>query len=161
MCEMCEGKTRAEVLLDVGEKIRRNGFVLQGVGGGHSEPTWVYTIGLLDHLDHPELIVVGPEAESAAAIISHAIAQVEEGIPINGGDDVRIDNYTFRAIDVHPKQFHSSAFAQWHRYYHALGSPPDEPNAIQLLCPPSLFCGEHGAGVPRLRLDDPAAALAH
>src|SRR5436305_419120 len=62
MCDMCNGKTESEVLLDLGEKIRRNGYVLQGVEGGASEPSWVYTIGLLDHLDHPELTVAGRAA---------------------------------------------------------------------------------------------------
>src|SRR3954449_40587 len=103
MCDMCNGKTEGEVLLDLGEKIWRNGYVLQGVYGGASEPSWVYTIGLLDHLDHPELIVAGPEAELSAAIITDAVALVQEGIPIVGGDTVRIDNLSFRAVHVHPR----------------------------------------------------------
>ena len=161
MCDMCNGKTENEVLLDLGEKIRRNGYVLQGVDGGHAEPSWVYTIGLLDHLDHPELIVAGPEVELPAAIIIDAITRVEAGYPIVGGDAVHIDDLTFRAVDVHPRQFHSSTFAMWHHYYDALGSPPDEPSAVQLLCPPSLFCREHGVGVATLRLDDPGIVLAY
>src|SRR4051812_5045837 len=119
MCEMCEGKTRFEVLLDLGERIRRNGYVMQGVDGGHSDPSWVYTIGLLDHLDHPELIVAGPEVEMAATVISDAIALVERGSPIAGGDDVHFGDLSFRAVDVHPHHFHSSAFALWHEYYDA------------------------------------------
>src|SRR5438270_10616514 len=111
MCEMCNGKTESEVLLDLGEKIRRNGYALQGVEGGASEPSWVYTIGLLDHLDHPELIVAGPEAERSAAIIVDAVALIEEGIPIVGGGAVRIDGLSFKTVEVHPRQFRSSAFA--------------------------------------------------
>src|SRR4051812_28168407 len=161
MCDMCNGKRESEVLLDLGEKIRRNGYVLQGVDGGASVPSWVYTIGLLDHLDHPELIVAGPEAKLAAAIITDAVALIEEGIPIVGGDDVHIDNLSFRAVAVHPRQFQSSAFAMWHRYYDRLGSAPEEPCAVQLLCPPSLFCHAHGPDVAGLRLDDPATVLTY
>lgn len=161
MCEMCDGKTESEVLLDLGQIIRRNGYVLQGIEGGHDGPSWVYTIGLVDLLDHPELIVVGPEAERAAAIITEAVALVEDGFPIGGGGVIRIGGVSFPAVDVHPQQFQTSVFAMWHTYYEAAGSAPDQPRAIQLLCPPSLFCQRHGADVAWLRLDEPATVLAY
>jgi hypothetical protein len=59
---VCEGFSFEDAILLDAAAIAEYGYIMQGVMGDPDEgiPPWVYTVGLLDVADHPEMIVAGP-----------------------------------------------------------------------------------------------------
>lgn len=70
MCLMCENPelTAEDYLESVRERIARNRFMVQPVGGSARTPEFTYSVGLTAH-GLPELIVLGLQEAKAAPLI--------------------------------------------------------------------------------------------
>jgi hypothetical protein len=74
MCDMCDGATIEELIERDAAKIARHGYTLQAVtGNGRDDDprSWVYTMGLLDLIGHPEMIIAGADVRIAASVLVH------------------------------------------------------------------------------------------
>jgi hypothetical protein len=119
MCVICDGASEDEVLFDMYGLIQRNGFTMTSV---ETSPPWTYTIGLAERF-HPELVVTGMPADTAANIIWFVVDQIEAGMtfdecspPLEFGPRTSL-----RFGPVHPDHWPGGLLAQWCNYYDALG----------------------------------------
>lgn len=68
-----------QALFETDASIAKYGFHATAVLGGHEGPSWVYTVGLLETHDHPELITFGLPPGAAHGVISAIVEQIREG----------------------------------------------------------------------------------
>lgn len=91
---------------EIAAVVRQYGWYLANVGDGN--PSFLYTIGLMQTYHHPELIIFGLDAENAYALFSQLVHDIRVGVSFAepgvytvsiGGDEHRVG---FR--QVHPTQ---------------------------------------------------------
>jgi hypothetical protein len=87
MCMMCDGATRDEALRSLHQKIDRRGFTVMSVGSSYDHRGWAYTIGLVDRLGHPELVIAGLVIGQAAVVLAELATDVLSGLHLDGGSD--------------------------------------------------------------------------
>lgn len=149
MCAMCDGATHEEVLADTHARIERFGFTLLGVEPDQDHPPWLYTIGLVDNFDHPELSILGAPLGFSAAVLNHWARYVIDGHLLADGETGQItgmrysDDETTVASDVifhidavDERLLHAEMFNQWHQYYLWRGGLAPPPEALEL-----IICG--------------------
>lgn len=138
MCVICDGATEDELLFDLHGKIERYGWTGVAVEAGHDNPGWAYTIGLSDHFEHPELVVVGLPPPDAYWMLGHVARYVRDGGCVEVGERILLARAGIDVVvgDVHPDQWDEhDTFNQWLNYYGALGPPYPEERALQLILP--------------------------
>ena len=141
MCSLCDGKTYEDLLEETDDRIERFGFTMVGVEADPDHPPWIYTIGLVEACDHPELAMLGIPIELAAGVISELATRVLDGDVVTPGDDVLFAGVPFHVGPVDERLWAGDRFAQWHAYYDWLGDPP-EPAAVEV-----IPCGSWHDGV--------------
>lgn len=129
---MCDGGTVEEWLEETRQRIDRQGFTMVSVGGGKS--SWTYTIGLVESLDHPELVVTGLGGEYEQSLIGDVVAHIKNGERFEIGDTA-LHGVPLRIGHVHPTQWRCGRFNLWLEYYDAHEGTPPEPAAVQILWP--------------------------
>ena len=116
------------------------------------DPPVGYTIGLLEHFNHPELVVAGMGSDYMVDDLHEAAGQIATGLRLVAGDVIRIDDANFTVGVVHPERWEREPFDLWHRYYEMRGWAPPA-SALQLIPPASLFCSCHAGRATSFRLD--------
>ncbi len=165
MCIMCEGSSREESLARFAATIDEHGFMTVGVhgapdgSGGADDPDWAYTVGLLDHAGHPELIIAGPAHDAAGRLLGQIGRRVLAGERFEAGDGLRIPEGVARFGEVHPIQYRLPTFAAWHGLAE-IGVVRSELRALQVIVPTAWFCPVHGAGQPQLALEHERVGVA-
>lgn len=90
----------------IAEVVRQYGWYAASIGD--HQPPFLYTIGLMQTLDHPELIVFGLEPENAHALISQFVRDIRAGRsfaePGVGEIDVAGNEQSIGFRRVHPTQ---------------------------------------------------------
>ena len=152
MCEMCDGKTLDEVLLEMHLRIAEQGWDLVCVEGDPPAfPPWAYTVGLCDGFGHPELVVAGARLETAAALLDVLAADVhDEEVWLQAGDAIRLGERGVRIAPVHRGHLGTSLFNGWDRYYRSLGEPMPELRVLQVVLDDDWFCPCRGGHQPDL-----------
>ena len=149
MCVLCgEGKTIDDWLEGVHDAIARRGFAVVPVEAG--EGSWGYTIGLLDGVGHPELVVVDPDVGHAGGVLVEAGARVLAGERISPESPVEMCGGRLEVVTVHPFHVDRGLLNGWLQYYDAAGRWDLEPEAVQVLVPDGRYCDCHQ---PDRRLD--------
>lgn len=160
---MCDGLSLDDVLALDAARLEEHGFIVQAVGGGSPRPArgeWAYTIGLLDRVGHPELIVAGPQWELAGELVHEAAHWVlDDGVQLRPGDVIGSPPNQFRIGAVHRAQYDLDTFAMWHnlKSYGAIHAPQLE--AVQLLMPRSLLSERHQHAQPNLAVPSARVGL--
>jgi hypothetical protein len=151
MCGTCQCEPVDVFVARVGERISTFGFTVVSVGTTDEKRGWAYTIGLVDNVDHPELVVAGVVRAKAARIVRELAQQVLGGL--------RLDKCTSRILwqdseigirPVHERHAHGHLLAGWHWYHEDLGRWELEPSALQLVVPDGNHCYLHQTTQPRL-----------
>ena len=62
-----------------GRRIRRHGWAGVYVGNYNDPPTWAYTLGLDQTLDHPEIIVFDVKRKDGTFLLSHIFNELRAG----------------------------------------------------------------------------------
>jgi hypothetical protein len=119
--------------------IEEHGYLVTGVGGG-DPPHWAYTVGLLDRVAHPELIVAGPHFEVSGRLITEIGRTILDGHRYAVGDTWTSTTGTVRFGAVHPIQYRLGTFNSWLGLAESGYLRSTELEAIQLLAPVSSFC---------------------
>jgi Domain of unknown function (DUF4262) len=74
-----------DYLARVAAIMRARGWAVQTVHGGASAPPFAYTVGLTNFDRHPELVIVGVDHETAAAILDELSRRVQAGERLTAG----------------------------------------------------------------------------
>lgn len=152
MCDMCDGKTLGEHLLEMHLRIAANGWYLMLVEGNGPMPPWGYTVGLSDGFRHPELLMVGAELETMAALLNsfaQAVVDGEERYAV-GDEIVFTEHRSVHVGEVHPVHAESNLLNGWDRYYRSMGHPMPDLEVVQLILDDGWFCSCHGDSQIRL-----------
>jgi hypothetical protein len=157
MCQLCDGASEDELRLELDRLIETYGWALQGVEGTPWSDPWTYTIGLVEHFGHPELIVTSVAFDMACVLLNELSQRVRGGQRFLPGDETDVSGIHVRFVAVHPAQLSEDLFAIWSDHYRAFGAVGPVLTAMQVLLPDSLFCAKHGRAMPRL--DQPAPVL--
>lgn len=157
MCDICDGKTHEQVEAETRGHIRRLGWALQGVEPSAGCHGWVYTIGLLDSYDHPELVLIDDDWARGGSLLNVLGRAVRDGDIFQPGDRIDLGERWAEVIDVHPDHLTSDVLAVWHNV-RGSGSDllPLEPEAYQVVVHGPLPDGDV---LPDVRLDRPGPVL--
>ena len=119
-----------EEMFDIAHKIARYGFTTMAVNTGECSvpgcpcpedpgPSWIYSIGMLEH-DHPEVVIVGAAPALAYELIDAAFEWHHAGLSLPFGRDDRLAalGTMFTTLPVPDLCWiESGLMAFWHNYY--------------------------------------------
>lgn len=153
MCAMCDGATHEEFLADTHERIQRFGFTVLGVEAEPGVEPWLYTVGLVEHHDHPELYLTGVPVGFAGALLNHWSRYIIKGhrlapgetalaggICFADGETTFVGDLYFHIGEVDDSLWDGDTFNQWKQYYRWRGGIRPEPAAVEL-----IVCGNQPA----------------
>ena len=124
-----------ELLVRTTASIHQCGRHIQYVLGDDDLPPWAYTIGLVESLGHPELMVFGLAPQSASDVLNRLYDRISGGsVPrVGRGQRQDLSGEPFRLLPVPDEYWDTSLFAMWLNYYGALRALPGEPAALQVV----------------------------
>jgi hypothetical protein len=157
---MCEGFSLDDTLALEAAEIAEYGFIVVGVGPPPSSPhvrEWAYTVGLLDLVDHPELIAAGPSFDITGPLLNTLGRAAAEGERLHIGDTIHLGTDVARVGAVHPVQYRLDTFNMWHNLEANGELRVRELEALQILVPSTWFCAHHAEVQPVLA--DPDARV--
>jgi hypothetical protein len=70
------------------DNIRRHGWHAQGIYATETTPSFLYTIGLRDSFNHPELLMIGPPVETCHSLVSAVVERIRGGGSYGDGDRI-------------------------------------------------------------------------
>ncbi len=144
MCRMCEGFSLDDVIALDAAHIGEYGYAIQGVVGPRGVDdgfgSWVYTVGLLDAVGHPELIIVGGFPNSSASVLSLLAGSTLEGERYHVDDTIDLgEGGAARVGSVHEIQYELDTFNTWHNLKHAGVLHAPELEAVQIIVSDTFF----------------------
>jgi hypothetical protein len=151
---MCEGFSLDDVLALDAASIAEHGFVVIGVD---APVAWAYTVGLLDAVDHPEMVIAGVSAETGGSVLSMLARSALEGERFDVGDTVDLGRGVARVGAVSEIQRDLGTFNMWDNLQRHGTLRARELEVVQIVLPPAFFRSGHGGLQPRL--DDPDARI--
>lgn len=126
---------RDQLLFNLEGRISRFGWSCYYILGDPGPP-WLYTIGLVEGFEHPELIVFGLDQHSAHGLATRVLERLKSGVEIGAGRHAgeRLDGLpiAYLEVDVANWREPSDYFLGWLDYYRALDKNPDR-RALQLV----------------------------
>jgi Domain of unknown function (DUF4262) len=151
MCRICEGFSLEDVLALDAARIDEYGFVLVGVADPEDDhDPWVYTVGLLDAADHPELIIAGVATETSAAMLGSLARAALAGERFEVGDTIDLGQGGARVGAVHPVQYDLDTFNMWHELQDFGALEAAQLEAVQIVLSSAFFCRNHRGSQPLL-----------
>ncbi|HEX6394000.1 MAG TPA: DUF4262 domain-containing protein [Acidimicrobiales bacterium] len=149
MCAFCEGETHEDFVDSLRCKVSRFGFTLMSVGDGPEDRGVVYTIGLIDECDHPELLISGYPIADAAEILCDVGRFVSRGHRI---DQWRSFRYKRAAklglVQIDEEHLRDGLMAAWNWCYGDVDV--GRLTALQVLLPDGSCCFRHQTTQPVL-----------
>lgn len=148
MCMFCDGATVEDFRERVHAGIARAGFAMVGVE--HGPGGYAYTIGLLDHVGHPELVAAHADLSVAASVVEQLAREVLDGVRLHAASETRAFGVPVGIRPVAEAQLRRGLVAAWHDYYDAYGRHELRPVVLQVVLPDGHNCFEHQTSQPRL-----------
>jgi hypothetical protein len=112
---------------------------------GEQDPTtgqwWVYTIGLLEEFDHPELVTVGYPVEEAAELLDEFAALVTARLRFEANSTITVNTSEVGIVSVQERYLEDGMMRVWHHYYE--GPATLTLRAVQFVLPDEKFCFRH------------------
>ena len=113
-------------------QIRVHGWALVQVKD--ESTTWCYTVGLLEHFDHPELALIDVDLEFGSRLMTELV----EGVTTRGVvSPWLLRREGLRCIEVHPDHLRGDLFGTWSNLYGGFMQPGD---MLQVLLPDDAYC---------------------
>lgn len=128
------------------------GCVVPGCCGEHESdlaelglPAYGYTVGLPVRFDHPELVLVGMEAERTSQILNAIAGLVATGVRLKPGDLLEIDGMSMKVSPCATARVRDGLVAVSMDYHYAI-EHPSLPNPMQIMWPDAKgrFPGDTG-----------------
>ena len=135
MCVICDGTTVDQARLDLSNRKERFGWALQGVEA--SRP-WVYTIGLLERFDHPELVMAGVPIRVAGSALNALGARIAGGERFPAGcSGVRVNEVEAVVGPVHHVHVAAGLVGRWEDHYRDHPAMLERLEVVQVLPVPT------------------------
>jgi uncharacterized protein DUF4262 len=149
VCAFCEGESYDDFVAGLRCKVSRFGFTLMSVGDGPEDRGVVYTIGLIDECDHPELLISGYPIADAAEILCDLGRFVSRGHRLDRWPSFIYKRAaTFGLIKVDEEHLRDGLMNGWYWCY---GNNCVGPlSALQVLLPDGACCFKHQTTQPVL-----------
>jgi hypothetical protein len=129
---VCQGADDNDVRFAIHASILRYGWHVTAVVADRVSESWAYTIGLVG-FGHPELAVVGLEAEVAGGLLNALGGSARAGRRFEPGETVAVSGRRCRIGEVDPYHFGAGTFVDWDDYYWALGPPYPEAKMLEVV----------------------------
>lgn len=149
MCKICDGQTPDEFDADFDRIIRDHGWGLMSVEADERSLGWVYTVGLIERFDHPELVTVNLEPEMAAVVLNDLGEAVRAGHRLAPGSVPAGTGVFVELFEVHPRQIEHGVFATWVDRFAWMPEPPVF-GALEVVLPDDAYCDDHRGRTPYL-----------
>ena len=133
MCSICDGATHDVVLTETSERIERFGFTMLGIEPSPDHPPWVYTVGLVERHNHPEIGVLGLPLERAYRLLDVVARRVLAGERFAAGEAVRVGPTRFHIDELDERVVAGDMMARWHDYYAWQGDLLLRPSVLELV----------------------------
>lgn len=133
MCSICDGATHEEVLTETRERIERFGFTMLGIEPNPDHPPWVYTVGLVERHNHPEIGVLGLPVEQGFDVLDVVARDVLSGGRYAPGDVVVVGPMRFHVDELDDRVVAGDMMAQWHTFYAWRGEHALRPSVLELV----------------------------
>jgi hypothetical protein len=154
MCVLCDGKSIDEYLSGLHQSIAESGFAIVAMELS-DDPGLVYTVGLIDRVGHPELVVAGQDLPLAATVVRELARAVVGGELLRAGDEAFVLGAQVGFRRVAESQLRNGLLNMWHNYYDF--GPWDRADlvldAVQVVLPDGGQCYECQTTQPRLDTD--------
>jgi Domain of unknown function (DUF4262) len=158
---MCEGFSLDDVLALDAADIAEYGFVVIGVDdpdrGADDPRSWAYTVGLLDAVDHPEMVIAGVSAETSGSVLSMLARSALAGERYEVGETIDLGCGVARVGAVDEIQYELDTFNMWRNLWRNGTLDASELEVVQIILPSTFFCSAHRQRQPLL--DDPDARV--
>ena len=118
-------------------------WALQGVEAGEHQRPWAYTIGLMQHFGHPELVITDGAWRESAVILNQLGECVRQGDRFVPGMVVESDGSAIELGVVHPSYVRDGLCASWSAYYDWTGAVPGSLEVLQVITMASTYCEHH------------------
>jgi hypothetical protein len=160
MCMMCDGFSLEDDLALSAAAMVEYGYITIGIDEPDEPdcPNWTYTVGLIEHFDHPELIVAGPAVHPSHDLI-HQLGHLilDDGCEFAEGDAVDSPFGLVLFAAVHPVQYQLQTFNRWNLLAEHGHLRCRELEALQVFMPDAWPCD--GPARKQPDLSDPAARV--
>lgn len=110
------------------EDIRQLGYTF---AVAEDDPPLLYTIGLSENFDHPEIVLVDHDDELTGTGLVCSTLVIKDGERLDLLTRVRLGRYDFDVRPVHRDRWRDGTFCDWHEYYERAGRSPCQ-RALQL-----------------------------
>jgi hypothetical protein len=120
---------------EIAESVQRHGWHAIAVEGTASEAPFIYTIGLCDKFEHPELVIVGLPSNVAHSLLADVVKAIRTGQQYRPGETYRdlIQGYEVTLLRVHRSQV--LCRLGYALAYYRRASRPELLRALQILWP--------------------------
>ena len=133
MCSICDGATHEEVLTETSERIERFGFTMLGIEPNPDKPSGLYTVGLVERHNHPEIGVLGLPVQRGFSVLDAVAQWVLGGERLSPGTDVVVGAARFHVDELDDRVVAGEMMAQWHDYYAWQGDLRLRPSVLELV----------------------------
>lgn len=135
MCLECDGYSHEQAMQALDLQIRVRGWALVQVKD--ESTTWCYTVGLLEHYDHPELALIDVDLEIGSKLMTELV----EGVTTRGVvSSWLLRREGLRCVEVHPDHLRGDLFGTWSNLY---GSLMQRGDMLQVLLADDAYCECH------------------
>ena len=157
MCVLCQADSLDHAIELITIDIDTLGWTAVSTPPANGRPRWVYTIGLEQSFDHPELLVVTCNVNPAMEVLQQFAYEVEDGGWHFPGDRVITPRGEVEVLEVSAPQRTLPLLPLRTRYDAAIGGAPRPRPPLQLVVP-GLDCPSHPISTWRLDRDAPLLA---
>ena len=135
MAHECNCAPIEEVVANIDRRIGDGYWSLIAVEGTASQPPWVYTVGLTERFDHPELIVTASCSSCGGALLNELAARIKAGerLPVPTVEPIFVRGEPVHVRPVHRLQWHHGWFNMWLNYYAEKPWDPPRREAVQIV----------------------------
>jgi len=140
MCDICDGKTYQQAFEELRHRIDAHGWSLQGVEPEEHGSAWVYTIGLIENFDNPELVITGGDIHRSAGLLNALGERIARGLRIDADTVVDLDGYLVEFETVHASYLSHGLCASWDDCYRRIGTQPGPLRVLQVVLPLLEWC---------------------
>lgn len=137
MCQLCNGASLDNVLVNQDLLIRTSGYAMTQVSD-HRGGGWTYTIGLLERFGHPDLLTLDVDLALQAGLVNALAASVVEHGVLPGRAELRSDGLS--TVLVHPNHLAEGRVAMWTKRHQRV---PQTGEFLQVVLSSRHFCACH------------------